>query len=166
MNPELSQSVTELKVQFQRQLQYYQYILQNITIQVTSLCVPNFRNASEVGTQNHSHTKGYPNEGADDDHGKLYIGKYPFHKWIDESVKHHWDEIWSAQSQGKDEAGLHKKYQDKKHKQAQPETTISKFLTKKSRMEASIASIITNESSSATPMSDITGAGVSLWGWA
>ena len=96
MNPELSQYVKALKVQFQRQPRDYQEILQDIASQVPSLHVPNFRKASEVDTQDHSQTKGCPNKGAHDDHGKLYIGKYPFHKWIDEPVKPHWDEIRSA----------------------------------------------------------------------
>ena len=47
---------------------------------------------------------------------------------------------------------------------AQLETTISELLTKKSKVEASIASIITDESSTATPMSEITGAGDSFVG--
>ena len=131
-----------------------------------SLHVPNFRKASEVGTQDHSQTKGCPDKGAYDDHGKLYIGKYHFHNWIDESVKPHWDEIRSARYQGKYKEGSHKKYQEKKREKTQLETTISKLLTKKSRMEASIASIITDESSTATPMSEITGAGDSFGGQA
>ena len=44
----------------------------------------------------------------------------------------------------KDKDGSHKKYQDKKREQAQLKTTISELLTKKSGMEASIASIITD----------------------
>ena len=105
-------------MQFQQQTQDYQEILQDISSQVTSLHVPNFRKASEVGTQDHSHTKVFTDKGACDNHGNIYIGNYPFHKWIDESVKPHWDEIRSARSQGNDKDGLHKKYQDKKRKQA------------------------------------------------
>ena len=108
-----------------------------------SLHVPNFRKASEVVKQYHSQTKVCTNKGAYEDNGKLYIGKQPFHKWIDEYVKPHQDEIRSAWSQGKDTDGLHKKYQDKKCEQAQLETAISELLTKKLRTEASIASIIT-----------------------
>ena len=44
----------------------------------------------------------------------------------------------------------------KKREQAQLETQISKLLAKKLRMEAYIASIITDEFSSATTMSEIT----------
>ena len=164
MNPELSQYATALKVQFQRQPRDYQQILQDIASQVPSLHVPNFRKASEIGTQDHSQTKGCPDKGAYDEHGKLYIGTYPFQKWIDESVKPHWDEICSARSQGKDKESPHKKYQQKKRKQAQLEKTISQLLTKKSRIEASIASIVTDDSTSATTLSEITGAGDSFGG--
>ena len=59
---------------------------------------------------------------------------------------------------------MHNKYQDNKREQAQLETTISEFLTKKLRMEASIVSIIMDELSSATPMSEIPGAGDSFGG--
>ena len=74
MNPELSQYVTEFKVQFQRQPQYYQDILQEIARQLSSLHVPNLRKASKFGTQDHIQTKGYSSKGAYDNHGKLYIG--------------------------------------------------------------------------------------------
>ena len=164
MNPELSQYVTALKVQFQRQPRDYQQILQDIASQVPSLHVPNFRKASEIGTQDHSQTKGCPDKGAYDEHGKLYIGTYPFHKWTDESVKPHWDAIRSARSQGKDKENSQKKYQEKKREQAQLETTISQLLTKKSRIEASITSIVTDDSTSAKTMSEITGAGDSFGG--
>ena len=164
MNPELSQYVTALKVQFQRQPRDYQQILQDIASQVPSLHVPDFRKASKVGTQDHSQTKGCPDKGAYDKHGKLYIGTYPFHKWTDESVKPHWDEIHSAGSQGKEKESSHKKYQEKKREQAQLGTAILQLLTKKSRIEASIASIVTDDSTSATTMSDTTGAGNSFGG--
>ena len=59
---------------------------------------------------------------------------------------------------GKDKEGSHKKFQEKKREKAELKTTISELLTKKSKVEASIASIITDESSTATPMSEITGA--------
>ena len=75
MNTELSQYATSLKVQFQRQPQDYQDILQDISSQVPSLHIPNLRKESEVDTQDHSHTKRCPEKGAYDDHGKLYIGK-------------------------------------------------------------------------------------------
>ena len=112
MNTELSQYVTTLKVKFQRQPKYYQEILQDIASQVPSLQVPNFRKASEVGTQDHIQTKGCPDKGAYDNNGKLYIGDYPFQKRIDESAKTHWDEIRGARYQGKDKDGLHNKYQE------------------------------------------------------
>ena len=118
----------------------------------------------ELGTQDHSHTKGCPNKVAHDNHGKIYIGRYPFQKWIDESINPHWDEIRSAWSRGKDKDSLHKKYQDKKREQAHLKTTISELLTKKLRMEAYIASIITDELSSAIPMSEITGSSDSFGG--
>ena len=57
---------------------------------------------------------------------------------------------------------MHKKYQDKKREYVQLKTTISELLTKKSRMEVYIDSIIMDESSSATSMSDITVAGNSF----
>ena len=164
MNPELSQYSTEIKVQFQRQPREYQEILQDISRQVPSLNVPNFRKASDIVTQDHSQTNGCPDKGAYENHGKLYIGNHPFHKWIDESVKLHWYEIGSAQSQGKDKDGSHKKYQDKKREQAHLETTISKLLTNRLRMEAPIASKITDKSSSKTSMIEITGAGDSFGG--
>ena len=105
-------------MQFQQQPQDYQEILQDISIQVTSMHVPNFRKSYEVGTQYHSHTEVFTDKGACGNHGNLYIVNYPFHKCIDESVKPHWDEIRSARSQGKDKDGLHKKYQDKKREQS------------------------------------------------
>ena len=74
--------------------------------------------ASKFGTQDHIQIKGFPNKGAYDDHDKLYIGKYPFHKWVYESFKPPWDEIRTAQYQVKDKDGLHKKYQDNKREQA------------------------------------------------
>ena len=111
-------------MEFHWQPRDYQEILQDIVNQVPSLHVPNFRKASEVGTQDHSQTNVCPDKGAYDDHVNMYIGKYPFHKWIDESVKPHWDEICSAKSQGKDKYGLHNKYKDKKREQAQLERTI------------------------------------------
>ena len=159
MNPELSQYVTELKVKFKRQPPDYQDILQEIPSQVPSLNDPIFRNVSEVVTQDHSHAKGCPNKGAYDEHGKLFIGNYPFHKWIDKSVKPDWYEICSSWSQGKDKNGSYKKYQDNKREQAQLETTVSELLTKNLSMEASIVYIIMDELSIATPMSEITGAG-------
>ena len=83
-------------MKFQLQPQEYQEILQDIASQVSSLHVPDFRKASKVDTRYHSHTKECPNKGAYDDHGKLYIGKYPFHKWINKSVKPHWDKTGST----------------------------------------------------------------------
>ena len=153
MNLELSQYITALKVQFQLQPRDYQEIIQEISSQVPSLHVPKFRKLSKVDTQYHSHTKECPDKGNYDDRGKMYIGKYFFHKWIDESVKPRWGEIRSAQSQGRDKYSLNKKCQDKKREKLHLKTAISELLTKKSRTEASIASIITDESSSATPMS-------------
>ena len=109
-NPELNQYVTALKVKFQRQPRDYQEILQEISSQVPSLHVPNFRKASEIGTQDHRQTKGCPDKGAYNNNGNMYIGKYPSQKWIGEPVKPHWDEIRRARSQGKDKDSSHKRY--------------------------------------------------------
>ena len=88
-NIELREYVTAINLKFKLQPRDNQDILQDIAIQVPSLHVPNFRKASEVGTQYHSNTKGCRNKGAYDDHGKLYIFRYPLHGWIDESIKPH-----------------------------------------------------------------------------
>ena len=40
-----------------------------------------------------------PNSGAYVADGKLYIRKYPYQKWKDESVRPHWNEIRSAHEQ-------------------------------------------------------------------
>ena len=63
MIPELSQYVTALKVQFQRQPRDYQDILQDIARKVPSLQVPNFKKASKVGAQDRIQTKGCPYKG-------------------------------------------------------------------------------------------------------
>ena len=75
MNPELSQYVTALKVQFQQQPPDYQKILKNIASQVLSLHVTNSSKASKIRTKDHCQTKGCTNKGSYDNHSKLYIGK-------------------------------------------------------------------------------------------
>jgi hypothetical protein len=62
-NPELSQYVTALKVQFQREPRNYQAILQDIASQVPNVRIDNFRKTSEVTTQEGG-TKNCPESGA------------------------------------------------------------------------------------------------------
>jgi hypothetical protein len=94
-NPELNQYVVALKVQFQREPRNYQEVLQDIASQIPTLPINTFRKASEVGTSNEDNpgSSECPDSGAYGADGKLYIGKYPYHKWKDESVRPHWNEI-------------------------------------------------------------------------
>ena len=84
-NPDLSQYITALKVQLQREPRYYKDVLQDIASQVPTLCVDTFRKTYS--------NSGCPTVGAHDEHGKLYTGTYPNKKWQSESVRTHWQEI-------------------------------------------------------------------------
>ena len=113
-NPELNQYIVALKVQFQREPWNYQEVLQDIASQIPTLPINTFRKASEVGwiVDDNSGFEGIPNSGAYGADGKLYIGKYPYQKWKDNSVRPHWNKIRSASEQqgiGKDNGRYHGK---------------------------------------------------------
>ena len=145
-NPELSQYVTALKVQFQRMPRPYQQVLQDIASQIPLLATTSFCQTSEVSTMNESGKgENCPDSGAHDTEGKLFIGKYPFKKWIDESVKPHWAEIRAARNtQGA--GGQHEKGPaNKKRKVAALESQLSQLASQQVKMEARIASLKTEE---------------------
>ena len=92
---------------------------------------------------------------------KLHIGKYTYQKWKDNSVRPHCNEIRSAQEQqfiGKDNGRYHSN--NKEHSDL--ESQISQLIKKKFRMEASIASIVTDRT--ATEVSTLSRAGDSFGG--
>ena len=73
----------------------------------------------------------------------LYIGKYPYQKWKDDSVRPHWNEIRSAREQqgiGKDNG----RYRGKKKEHWDLESQLSQLIKKKAQMEASTVSIVTD----------------------
>ena len=140
----LNQYVVELKVQFQRESRNYQEVLQDIASQIPTMPINNFKKASHVGriVDDNSGFDECPHSGAYGADGKLYIGKYPYHKLKDDSVRPHWNEICSAQEQqgiGKYNGRHHGK---KEHSDL--ESKISQLINKKSRMETSITSIVTD----------------------
>ena len=74
---------------------------------------------------------------------KIYIGKYPYQKWKDDSVRPHWNEIHSTREKhgiGKDNV----RYHGKKKEHSDLESKISQLIKKKARIEVSIASIVTD----------------------
>ena len=95
-NPHLSQYVTELKVQFQREPREYKDILQDIASQVPNLRVDTFRKFSEVGRHGNDENSRCPSTSAHDANRKLYTGTYPYKKWQIESVRPHWQQIRDA----------------------------------------------------------------------
>jgi hypothetical protein len=152
-NPELSQYIIALKVQYQRQPRDYQEILQDIASQIPTLPINNFRKASEVASSGTVEDGDCPESGAHDENGTLFIGKYPFRKWTHESVRPHWNDIRTARNRGSGDDGKQKQFQAKKREQAALVTQISELSTKKARMEAAIASISIDES--ATQVSNL-----------
>ena len=100
-NPDLNQYVVALKFQFQHEPRNYQEDLQYIAIQILTLPINTFRKSSEVGriVDDNSGFDKCPNSGAYGADGKLYIGKYPYQKWMDDSVRPHWNNIRSAHEQ-------------------------------------------------------------------
>ena len=121
------------------------------------------RKASEVGriVDDNSGFDKCPNSGAYGADGKLYIGKYLYKKWKDDSVSPHWNEICSTREQqgiGKDN-GIH---HGKKKEHSDLESKISQLIKKKARMEASIASMVTD--GIATEVSPLSRAGDSFGG--
>ena len=74
---------------------------------------------------------------------KFYIGKYPYQKWKDNSVKPHWNEIRFAREQ-QDIVKDNGRYHSKKKGHSELESQISQQIKNKSRMDASIASIETD----------------------
>ena len=95
-NPDLSQYVTALKVQFQREPRDYKDVLQDIASQVPTLCVDTFRKKSKVGRQYPSGNIVCPTTWAHAEHGKLYTGTYPYKKWQSESLRPNWQYIQDA----------------------------------------------------------------------
>ena len=76
VNPELSQNVIALKVQFQHLPRPYQKLLQYIASQVPLLATTNFSQTSEISTTLENKTElNCPDTGAHDVKGKLFIGK-------------------------------------------------------------------------------------------
>ena len=100
-NSELNQYVVALKDQFQLEPWNYQEVLQDIASQIPTLPINTFRKASEVGriVDNNLGFDECPNLGAYGAEGKLYIRKYPYHKWKDDLVRPHWNKIRSAREQ-------------------------------------------------------------------
>ena len=93
---------------------------------------------------------------------KLYIGKYPYHKWKDDLVGPHWNEIRSARKQ----QGISKDngiYPAKKKEHSDLEYKISQLITKRALMEASISIIVTDRT--AIEVSSMSRAGDSFGGW-
>ena len=88
--------------------------------------------------------------------GKLYIIKYMFHKWKDDSVRPHWNKICSA-CEKQDISKDNRIYHAKKKEHSDLESNISQLITKKSRMEESVASIVTD--GTATEVSSMSRAG-------
>ena len=120
--------------------------------------IKTFRKASEVGriVDNNSGFDKYPSSGAYGADRKLYIGEYPYQKWKDDLVSPHWNEIRSAREQqgiGKDNG----RYHSKKKEHSDFESQISQLTKKKSCMEASIATIVTD--GTATEVSTLSRAG-------
>ena len=85
---------------------------------------------------------GCPETGAHDVDGKLYIGKYPFKKWIDESVKPCWGEIRAARERNRGNDG----YCQRCEKEAL-EVKISEMNTTKARLEADISAVTVDHNS-------------------
>ena len=149
-NPDLSQYVMAIKVQFQREPREYQAILQDIASQVPNLRIDSFRKASEVTRQDKS-TERCPESGAYDATGKLYTGQYPFKKWVSESVRPHWNEIREVRSQGGGGSEpTNKRFQSQLKKKKELEHTISELSSKKARVEASISAITSTDGSATT----------------
>ena len=90
-----------------------------------------------------------------------FLWKYPYQKWKDDSVRPHWNEIRSAREKqgiGKD----NERYHGKKKEHLDLESKISQLIKKKARMEASIASIVTD--GTATEVSTLSRPGDSFGG--
>ena len=144
MNPELSQYITELKVQFQYLPRPYQELLQDIASKVPLLAAINFCQTSEISTTMDNAAEGNcPENGSHDVEGKLFIGKYPFNKWKDESVRPHWDEICAARNTKRFGGQQEKIPAGKKRTAAALENQLSQLTAKQYKMEARIASLKT-----------------------
>ena len=161
--PELNQYVVALKVQFQREPRENKEFHQDISSQILTLPINTFRKSSEVGriVDNNSGFDKYPNSGAYGADGKLYIGKYSYQKWKGDLVRPHWNKIrsaWEQQGIGKDNG----RYHSKKKEHSDLEFQISQLIKKKARMEASIASIVTD--GTAKEVSTLSHAGDSFGG--
>ena len=132
--------------------------------QIPTLPINTFIKVSEAGSivDNNSGFDKCPNSGAYCADGKLYKGKYPYQKRKDDSVRPHWNEICSAREQQciKKDNG---RYHGKKKEHSDLEFQISQLIKKISRIEASIASIVTD--GTATVVSTMSRAGDSFGGW-
>ena len=163
-NPELNQYVVALKIQFQREPRNYQEVLQDIASQISKLPIKTFRKASEVGSiiDDNSGFDKCPNSGLYGSDVKLYIGKFPYQKWKDDSVRPHWDDICSAREQ----QGIGKyngRYHEKKKEHSDLESKMSQLIRNKSRMEVSVASTVTDRT--VTEVSTLSRVGDSFRGW-
>ena len=109
-NAELIPYISALKVQYQMNGRTFQELLQDIASQVPNLtqASKNFRNVSELGTQNENSRNGNmdlskvtqtgdcPDDGVYTSKGKLFVGTYSGRKWTSPSVKPHHDKIRKA----------------------------------------------------------------------
>ena len=112
---------------------------------------------SEVGRQESANrNSGCPTVGAHDEHGKLYTGTYPYKKWQSESVIPHWQEIRDARGDNTRRRA--------RERNSELETTISELTSKKARIEASISSIATENSSASISKLGTSQAGNSFGG--
>ena len=120
-----------------------------------------FRKSTEVGriVDDNSGFNECPNSGAYGSDRKLYIGKYPYHKWNEDLVRPHWNDIrYACEQQGISEDNG--RYHGKKKEHSDLESKISQLIKKKARMEASIASKVTD--GTATDVSSLSHAGDSF----
>ena len=97
LNAKLIQYAIALKFQFQRIPRNYQLILQNISSHIPTLTTSLFWNTFKVNTIPEE-DKGCLESRAHDDQGNLFIGKYPFRKWVHEYVRPFWKEIKATRS--------------------------------------------------------------------
>jgi hypothetical protein len=149
-NPDLSQYVVALKVQYQRVPRDYQQVLQDIASQIPTLSTAPFRQTSEVTSKYKTGDDSQcPDSGAHDAEGNLFTGTYPFKKWIDDSVKPYWKEIRAAlkANTNKHPSKKAKGNDGKKRSIASLESQISEMASKQVKLEAHIASLNTNGAS-------------------
>ena len=152
-NAELSQYLTDLKVNFQHKPCNYKEVLQDIAIQVPSIGVDTLQTASEVSSQV-TESGGAPDQGVYDSNGLLFHGTYPEKKLFSDLVKPHWEDIRRACNEANRNSNSsttqhrgssnRKEWNKKKREKSALEATILELTIKKSKIEASISAIVTN----------------------